>query len=375
MSRFTVVISDVDAVFRSALSAEVEQLRVSTQSPGGCAVLSFTIREPISAALPVYLGAAYDVRLQDEQGTFWAGRMEEIAICRHRNAEFFQVHVLGYAAHLDDRIGLTENVSGQATNTVADNAVANHTQKIDSRDVDATGFTLQATTAITHTNKRVRELVNWAAQFGDSADKRILWHVWPDGTKNAFEFKIEPAAAGYFIRLADMSFFHAGFIFKNYANRIIVQYNAGASTETREDATAQGAGPDGVNVIRTHFVSIPEITQALDAQQAGDRLLNTMKTLRMHAQRITLPRGAVILDADRQEVSPWRVRAGKLVQIEDMSPYVGAGSNLAWNNSFLLVGTEWDEDSQELTLIPETWDPDISTIIAKARATKEARVE
>ena len=370
MSKLQVYISDNQSTPYPVahLSDVVEGLRFSRQLDGGELSCSFIVREP-TQFVPTWIGPNFDVRIVSEDGQHaWRGRMEEAYAVENENEEYWEITAVGYAANLDDRIDTSENVSGLATDVIVTNFLTNHTQQIDVQSVSATGVTLSAATAITLTNEKGYGHVNFAKRFGFSDDMPAQWYVktQADGDRE-FLFEKRPTAASYFIYRRDWTNARRGFTFKEYANRVVVEYNSGASVVTVDDTTAQGAGPAGVGVIRTAFISIPEITQAADATQAGEALLTKLKTLRMNARSISIRPNAIILDDQGLEVKPYMVQIGKIMQVVDVVSGAAAMNTLAWNNSFVIVGMEWDDDTQTLNLTPESFDSSMSMVIAKAR--------
>ena len=279
----------------------------------------------------------------------------------------YHVTAVGYGVHLGDRIDTAENVSGQETSTIVANALTNHTSKIDIQTVTASGFTLSAVTAINLTDVYVREILNWAAQFGFIDDAGAVWYgdVRDNGDLE-FIFQKRPTVADYQVYRSQLNA-HAGFDFAQYANRIVVRYNDGASVLTVEDTVKQGAYPNGVNLIKTDYLSIAEATQSADATQAGEVALALRSTLRLDLRNITLQPDALIQDNYGRDIAPWRVKAGRLMQFLDVNPSGVSQSTLAWNNSFLIARSAWDEDSQTLTLEPEQMDYSPDKIVAAAR--------
>ena len=93
----------------------------------------------------------------------------------------------------------------------------------------------------------------------------------------------------------------------------------------------------------------------LDGEGYGRTLAPLMKAgIADLEQLAAMKPGAVLLDANGAEIDPWRVQAGTLCRIVDLVPASPGANTLAWNNSFRIQGTAWDEDSQTLTLTPET---------------------
>ena len=371
MSQFSILILDSQTVPqpRADLKQDAYGLQFSTLLPGGCNACTFRVRAPIRF-VPPYLGYGYEVRLLDGQGVFWSGRMEDILPHRGANdGEYWEVTALGFAVNLDDQIYTSQDVNGTVTSAIASGAVSSLAPQIDVRTVTASGYTLSAASAVNLKMLTARAVVNWAAQYGDTSFNPQIWYVYPtDKADVEFVLKPRPSTADLLTRLDDMDLFEGGISGQRLANRVIVEYNAGASTVTVNDTTLQGAGPAGWGFVKSYYLFHPEITQSADATQLANAVLEALTTIRLAARSIRMLPGVRFLDAAGAAVNPWRVRSGQLLRITDIvSADVGVG-NLTWNNSLLLVGTEYDEDSQGLTLTPENHDLTLQQVVAQAVA-------
>ena len=383
MSQFQLLVYDLQStpVFRGDLAAGGEGLypaqhvSISNILPGGNEACSF--RLPISGspwAMPAILGKFYELRVLDAESIFWIGRMEDFKLHIGRDGMYWDVTAYGYGVNLDDQAYTAQNVAGVATGTIADNAITNLTQKIGARSVTATSVSISAATAVNLKLLKASVVVNWAAKFGDSAFNPQIWYVYPDADATVrFTFKDRPATPDLYISAQDMDLLDFGLLGRQLGNRVIVQYNDGASAVTRNNTALQGAGPNGWNFIKAVNVFAPEITQSADANQLGDAVLQKVQTTYMFASNVSLRPNARIVDSNGQLVKPWRVKAGQLVQLTDIIPAEGALTNLTFNNSFLVARVAWDEDRQALSLTPESQEPTIYSIVAQAKSVLAGR--
>lgn len=371
--RFTVAIYDVDGVSRAEFVGEVQDISFSTQEPGGCLEFHCAILRP-AVFVPSWIGAAYQVRIQDSWGTFWIGRMERPEAVFTPNGEWWEFTAVGYGASLSDQIDLTENLQGVVTSAGIGTVVTSHAPKITSQTITASGFTLDAAAAITRTFDTPAERINFLKEFGYSDDAQMLVHVYPkDNAVATVEITVKkrPTTPDYTMSMRQ-AYGRLGFDFANYANQIVGVYNSGTLSSVRNNTAAQGAGPAGVNVIKAKLLSMPELTLVTDINQASDVLLDKSDALKMDARQIVVPAGAIILDSNDQIVPHWRVRSGKVMRLIDLETAEGAQSNLSWHNSFLIVRTNWDDNGQLLTLMPENFEGGIEGIIARSRHATEA---
>lgn len=354
---FPILISDNQAVAvtRGNLQYRIDRLKIGTAIPGGCSMCSFRLRAPIQV-IPEFLDFNFELRLGHDSDVFWMGRIEDIIAHRGNDGEYWQVTAYGYGVNLDDQVYTSQNVQNTLTSTIASDAASTtRAPQIDARSITASGFTLANTAAVNLKLLTMAQVVNWAAKYGSATTfDAYIWHVYPDADGTVrFTFENRPATVGYKLRARDCEMIEFGLASGHLANRVVVQYADGGATAEVNDTALQGAGPTGWNVIKTLRAFAPEIpsSHSADATQWANALLARFKQKRMAARSIRLKRGAYLYDHQDQQVEPWRVRAGKLVQLTDIDPATNTG--LSFTNSFLLQASEWDQDAQSLALTPE----------------------
>ena len=152
-----------------------------------------------------------------------------------------------------------------------------------------------------------------------------------------------------------------------------VQYNGAAATVSVNDTALQAAGPVGINLIREALLVYDQVTQAVDATQLANAELARLSVKRMAATSLVLNPDAIPVDGTLTPIALWRVRAGKLCQLEDITAAGGINSALTFNNSFLIVGTVFDEEQQSLTITPESHETFMQYETARARRLLEGR--
>lgn len=342
-------------------------LSFTTILPGGCGYCTFRAPGRINV-VPTWANYGYEVRLLDGGVVFWAGRMEDIFGGFDMGGEFWEITAYGWGVHMDDQIDDTEDVANTVTSTAISNFITNWTSKFDVSTIAASGYTIANAGAVTLKLLHGRQMLAFLTRFGDSAFNTQQWHVYPQPNGD-IEITVEdrPTTADIYLSLRYFESFRGGLYGERLANQVQVRYNGGASTATRNDTTLQGAGPAGWGFIRTFPIVVPEIVSATDAAQIGDTVLTEAKTKRLGATALTLKRQAFIIDPNGYRVEPWRVRAGDMVQIPDLMSATGAVGSLQWNNSFVIAGTRWDEDSQILQITPERHDLSLQEVVAKVK--------
>lgn len=366
MSQFNIVVSNTQSVMLVDLKHEAQGVEFSTTIPGGDNMLTFRVPHSVNL-VPLWAGFNYRVDLYDSRGLFRSYRMEEFtAESTSNGGEFWNITCYGYGINGDDEVYTSQNVSNTQTSTIVSDAVTALMPQIGATSITASGYTLSAATAITLMNLTGAQIIQWAAQIGNSAQAPMIWYVYADSNGTIRLTLIpRPTTVGYTLRASEFGAKNFGFVGRGIANRVVVEYNGGAGFATREDTALQGAGPNGWNVIRTRKVVANELTQAADANQLGDTLLGLHKVLRMSATRLTGV-NPYIIDSNGQEVEPWRVNAGLLCQFEDVDSHQAAQTALSFSNSFLCVGTRYTEDTQTLELTPESWQAMIEAETARA---------
>lgn len=369
---FTIVTLDANRSQSTTIPGELtQQLRWSTQEPGGCLECSFRLLLPLRT-VPAAIGANYDLRILDHHGCFWRGRIERIQAVRTGAGEWWDVVAVGYGASLSDQVDNTENLANTVTTTGISNVIGTWAPAVQKTTIEASGITLTNTAAIPRAWDTPAERINFLKAFGYSDNSQMLAHIYPDNTADAnieLTVKKRPSTADYRAYLGDIQG-SWGFDFASYANAVTVVYNAGASNLTRTYTLGQNKHPDGVNMAKVKLLSVPEITNSADATYIADAALLKARSLRMVAQSIVMPISARLTDANGQDEDVYRLRSGKILQLVDMRPE--SQSNIAWNNACLITRTDWDNDAETLHITPEGLDSGIDALVSRIRNASEA---
>ena len=159
---------------------------------------------------------------------------------------------------------------------------------------------------------------------------------------------------------------------RSYANRISMLYDSGNSVLTAQNTALQAAFPNGVNMVRTLTVIFNQLHDAGDAIQMANTLLNWASAIRLSASGSYTTGGSTRFrneSTGQWVVTPRRVRAGQYMALSDMVTLSSGSTNLAFNNSFLIARTRWDEDSNQLTITPENFESAAERAWAQVRGT------
>lgn len=352
-------------------------LRYSTQLPGGCAECTFNI--PVSSQSaedymvpPSIFGYNYRVDLVDNSEVFWSGRMEDLELHKGTDGIYWTIRAVGFGVNLTDQVYQTQNVNNVETSTVIQNAVTSLAPQIASYSITASGFTLSNTAAITLRAMTAGAVVAWASRFGDASLNPQQWYVYPDSDGTIrFTWEDRPTTAAIQAMISD--FHEADFALygKNLFNRVVSQTANGVTyvqTETTASQTLQQAGPAGWGIIKTFLAVLPETVNAIDHDQLGKTLLSQFGTPRIAATSLKTGKSVDQLnmrDTYGRVVDPIRIRAGTLMSFVDMPDTAGAYNGIQWNNTFVIAGTDYHEDTQTLTVTPEGYDNTAQKLFAK----------
>ena len=364
MSAFSVVVTNNHATPVGYELPDVEGLRFTTVSPGGCGVLSFRLPPQNEAlAVPPYLGFDYKVEVWDAGVCIWSGVMDPPSLVMDaRDSYHWEVTATGWGVLLSAQFDNTQNVQNQQTSTVVSSAITNLVPEFArtgfATSITATGFTLSNTAAINLAWLTGVAQITWAGRFGDSSDARQVFTVYPDDDGTVwFTFAPQSTTPDYSVQIRDAAGARLGGNRHAYANRATVRYNGAASSVSSNDTTLQGEGPAGVDHIHELLWVLDELTQSADATQAANALLEAHKALRL------APNGPMVLsfsttvhDADGQLVKPWRIRAGNVMLLTDVLATEAPDTNLALWPQFLIAETDVNEEAQTVTLTPESFE-------------------
>ena len=349
------------------LGQRVYGLRFTTQLPGGCAELACAIPAEFGEqlAIPPYLGYNYRVDLLD-YGYFWSGRMNYPSLVRDGSGFRWLISAKGYGVSLSDQVSTVTNAQNTQTSTLISNILTSLAPDIDATTITATGFTISNTAAVNINRVTPAMMVAWTNRYGDSSYNPQLATVYPDNDGTVrFTYKPRPTTGDLTAAIYDSERAEIGGEESEYANKVTIQYNSGASYVSASDT----AESNKIGLVKEHVAVIPEISQSVDATQAANAILTAKKQLRIAASGpLVYKVGAPIRDTNNALVPFQRVRSGQLVRLVDVSPYQNPLTNLAFFNSFMIAETVYDEDNQTLTITPESYNLALQRNIATVYA-------
>ena len=383
LSPLTLVVINQNSGQAWEISTLVRNVSYTTVEPGGCETATFNI--PVSFTdrtliIPNYLQLFYQLRILDEQGCVWIGRLEEVGLDIDENGGQWKVTAYGYGVMAASQVSTKYNMRNKNTMTQiavdALNLLATENNVSITQNITATGYTINNSGDTTLDTITAAGLLTISRAFGTGGGLRspIQFTIYPDisggvtATIRAFPTGNPDLRA----RLQDFgkaSFAANG---RSYANRISMLYDSGNSVLTAQNTALQAAFPNGVNMVRTLTVIFNQLHDAGDATQMANTLLNWASAIRLSASGSYTTGGSTRFrneSTGQWTVTPRRVRAGQYMALSDMVTLSSGSTNLAFNNSFLIARTRWDEDSNQLTITPENFESAAERAWAQVRGT------
>lgn len=350
---------------RFGFDPTMANFNMTTVSPGGDGEAHWEVDWPgaISAVLaPV--GAR--VELWDAAGRYWVGVLEEVELEAGPKSKHFRFTALGYMATCSDQsfpISVTW-LAGTAIEAIFTNARDALCPQVSGRNdmITATGRTFVADGLKDYRGQSAVRVWNDLSYMGNAGDEKLLWHIQtpPDGSyPPGLEVVPRPTVPTYYITLAETQ--AAPFAWKRSSveNRVTILWAqtpvSGETNATEEvvivdDTNSQGAYPLGIGAIRDHYVSMTgSIGSAADATALANTYLKLSGPLRPQGNQIKVQFPNRVKLADTTPVAPWRVRAGKVIEITGLD----TGDPFMKTEPLLIVETQWDEPSHVLTLTTE----------------------
>ena len=355
MSAFGIRAISVNPVTTYELGQRATGVRFTTQHPGGCAEFSCLIPAEFGEqlAIPPYVGYNYRVDVIDSNGYVWSGRMSYPALVRSLQGYAWRVNARCYGVSLSDQLSTTTNLQNTQTSDAIVTILTSLAPDIAATSITATGFTVSNTAAVNLARVTPAMLIAWAQRFGDSAYNPQTMTVYPD-TDGTIRLTFGPRATSADVigALSESESAEIGDEESDYANKVTVQYNSGASYVSVSDTTLSGQ----IGLVKEYAIVIPEISQSVDATQAANAVLTAKSKLRIAASGPLVYRAGASLTLAAGTLTPiHRVRSGQIFRFTDVDPYQSSASNLAFFNSFMIAQTSYDEDAQRLTITPESY--------------------
>jgi hypothetical protein len=387
LTPLTVTVTNPTSGYTWNISALSRNLNYSTVEPGGCEQASFHI--PVAFVdrtliTPPFLQMFYQLRILDELGCVWIGRLEEIGLDIDENGGQWAITAYGYGVRANDQVkdvvSITKDDNSIYTSAAGHTgwvywAMQNLMPAIQSYNITATGYTFAG--AATLNNLTAGGLIAYMRAFGTSGQQPVQFTVYPsnDGTIVG-TVRPQPTAADLRSRLQDFgkaSFKASG---RAYANRVQTSYQSYAHTNIQNSTLQQLPFPNGVAFVKTLSAVAGEFSNATDVAQLSSTLLNWATAIRLSAAGTYTTGGSTRFrdeSSGQWNVTPRRVRAGQYMAISDMVTLSTGSTNLAFNNSFIIARTRWDEDSNTLTITPENFESAAERAWAQVRGTLMGR--
>jgi hypothetical protein len=331
-------------------------IRLTASSPGGWALCTWR-----SAVRFPYLGIA-DVlpnsrlELRDSEGLLARLRLEDPGPSLARTTSVLNFVTHGYAASLSDRF--YETATTFAIGTMVETVVQTVRNDLcpdlssSNRLIATTGRALSATTA-SWIDRTPADTLREITLLGTLLDEPLTWHVWEGldrpGEKPELELITRPQAPDYFVTIGDGATVDLSMPYSEMVNRVVVVWGPTPTRTAVDDLDSQSLPPLGYGGIRAKRIDAPHITSEADARAIGRTALAQYSRVRARGRSITIPSTTPITNASGGQISPQRVRCGRMVEVSDLR----AGALSTKQYQFLIAGTDYDDETEQLTITPE----------------------
>lgn len=328
-------------------------LRFRTKLPGGFDQCSFTFAGSLIEAVRwkgKFLAQHLEV-LSAGQYAFY-GIIEDILLDRIRAQ--VQVTADGYYFTLEDERYNTTSTTSETMKNAIWWALSQQGAAKDWRGYFLDGGVGDVTDTNTKVQRRIgsngnetaREAVELWCQMGDSSNNRYWPAVW-DSRK--LRVDQESTTTKWYVRVQDMNLATFGASRKDVWNHIVVSYQDVADGTRKDSTAAQDTTSQQRYGLKQLLYPGGEMNTTA-ANQLAATLLARLKDPRDRPQ-IGVDR---IHDTGLVERPLWLVRAGDIIEAIDLElPDRPAGEQVTGRNKWLIRETDYDADSNTLTLTPD----------------------
>lgn len=268
-----------------------------------------------------------------------------------------QLTAVGYASHFQDD-PYTDNKVIIAGSKIEDAFAEIRDERAPL--ISTSNVALEATGRVVATQtesvrfKNASELFQMLALLGNAGDQPLMWHVWEGAAgaleKPYLELRARPTTARYHVSVADGVQTATEESADQLANRLLVRYGAELTSWVQvDDATSQGAAPDGYGFVKTKIVDAPKLTSATDAANLGRTVLSAFKQIRPTAGRVVIPAGARVQGENGEELRLSLVKPGDYLHIRELR----IGSLTRFEYEIFVAETDYDADRGSLSATPE----------------------
>lgn len=346
------------------LTTRAEKTVFSTRLPGGFHLCNFNLRCSLVEAWDWITNRQfYRLLISDVTNTLWEGRINSLGIVPSRDqGTILKVGVVGYYANLGD-IPYSTAYNAHASVVIKAVLTANCSQiSSDQTHIDATDITINSTSGNDYLDIYPQALFDKLLNFSDSTNGIWYFAVWDN--RVPYLFKKDGTTVKWYISLQDfvtLELTHRAETLWNSAYAVYESGGAVARTTVTNDTNSQTK----YGVTRQYVVPDLGAVAVGNAQSYRDMILANYAQVYPRSTNMVL--GNYVKDANGIRVPSYYVRAGDVIRITDLVP---TSLNLDSNTldslrNFYLVETDYDIDSHQLTIVPDTDNMKLDAILAR----------
>ena len=355
------------------LTDRVSNLRISTSLNGGFQFCSFRISSSIGEAWN-YLSREgkrgyhfYRLVVNEEQRVIWEGRVSEIQLLIEAQYQGLEIKAFGYWSSMRDQF-YTDNDgtdwtsgSGHQIDDIIKEVLTDECPDINSDQSNIAAGSRDLAGIDFSTKAYPQDIVNDLTKNSDDDNSVWFFAIWEN--RIPYLFKRAVTQVDHYVWLESLDDLRLTQSATELRNAILPFVGSTEGT-TQTNTTSLALYPR-----REFKVSLKTGT---NANRQGDAATTAAEERGFPRQQQSFTvsgriYNAVAGDAGArlEEIPLWRVRAGDVIRIQDLVPATAATPSLDDVRTFYIMETEYDADTNTLTVQPDRRRRSLPSIIAK----------
>ena len=355
------------------LTERVSNLRITTALNGGFQFCSFRISSSIGEAWN-YLSREgkrgyhfYRLVVNEEQRVIWEGRISEIELQIESENQGLEISAFGYWSSMRDQF-YTENDgtdwtsgSGHQIDDIIKEVLTDECPDINSDHSNIAAGSRDLAGIDFSTKAYPQDIVNDLPKNSDDDNSVWFFAIWEN--RIPYLFKRAVTQVDHYVWLESLDDLRLNQSATELRNAILPFVGSTEGT-TQTNTTSLALYPR-----REFKISLKTGTNANTQGDASTTEAEERGFPRQHQSFRVSGRiyNAVAGDAGArlEEIPLWRVRAGDVIRIQDLVPATAATPSLDDVRTFYIMETEYDADTNTLTVQPDRRRRSLPSIIAK----------
>jgi hypothetical protein len=355
------------------LTDRVSNLRISTSLNGGFQFCSFRISSSIGEAWN-YLSREgkrgyhfYRLVVNEEQRVIWEGRVSEIQLLIEAQYQGLEIKAFGYWSSMRDQF-YTDNDgtdwtsgSGHQIDDIIKEVLTDECPDINSDQSNIAAGSRDLAGIDFSTKAYPQDIVNDLTKNSDDDNSVWFFAIWEN--RIPYLFKRAVTQVDHYVWLESLDDLRLTQSATELRNAILPFVGSTEGT-TQTNTTSLALYPR-----REFKVSLKTGTNANTQGDAATTAAEERGFPRQQQSFTVSGRiyNAVAGDAGArlEEIPLWRVRAGDVIRIQDLVPATAATPSLDDVRTFYIMETEYDADTNTLTVQPDRRRRSLPSIIAK----------